>query len=194
MSAISGISNNAFEQLWNLEERVRLSSASLPKTVDTREQWSGVMCHIAGKDFIVPLSAISEILEQKAVTFVPACADWLKGLLNLRGRLLPIFDVSEFLGTDDGKSSSYQVMVVEKDSVFCGIAVERIDGMQKFYQDDFNALDSCHEAEVGPVREFVSLVTEMEEKIWYQLDIFRLASRISQTSPASVADNTDVAA
>src|SRR5688500_5799888 len=87
--------NTAFNLLLNLEEAVLLNGRAVPKNTDAREQWSGVRCLVAGTNFIVPVNQVAEILEPRSVTAIPGCAPWVKGLMNVRGRLLPVFGISE---------------------------------------------------------------------------------------------------
>ena len=130
--------NTAFNLLLELEEAVLLNGGAVPKNADSREQWSGVRCLVAGMNFIVPLHQVAEILEPRAVTSIPGCAGWVKGLMNVRGRLLPVFGVSEFFSGSRTRNGSFQIILVEQGAIFCGIAVDKVFGIQKFFQHDFS--------------------------------------------------------
>lgn len=194
-----------YAHLLNLEERIRLSGAQLPKSVDTRIQWAGVKCRIAGLNFVVQLSSVAEILEHRAITKVPGCADWVTGIVNLRGRLLPVYNPARLYGrastrADANDSSalaspatSPQIIVVEHENIFCGIAVERIFGMQKFLQESFSAPDDILMPDCQGLAEYVEQQGIFDNQPLYQLDVFALARGICATSPAEVSQAEAVA-
>lgn len=181
--------NAAFNLLLSIEKAVSLNGNVVPKNVDAREQWSGVRCQIAGMNFIVPLHQVGEILEPRSVTAIPGCAGWVKGLMNVRGRLLPVFSASEFLSWVKTRNNSFQIILVEQGTLFCGIAVDKVFGMQKFFQDDFREAALAVEAGLEGIAEYAGLLTVLDATSWYQLDISGLAARISHANPAAASES-----
>ena len=172
-----------FSQLLILEERVRLCGASLPKREDARAHWHGVKAAAAGQRLILPLDDVAQILEPRQFTRVPGCAHWVLGVLNLRGRLLPVFGLSAYFGGAGGADGKARVVVVDKAGLFCGIAMDRIIGMQKFYQEEFSSLGEEVRQSFGAMTDYVGAVTESEGDNWYQLDICKMAGAILNTPP-----------
>ena len=172
-----------FSQLLILEERVRLCGASLPKREDTRAHWHGVKAVTAGRRLILPLDDVAEILEARQCTRVPGCASWVLGVLNLRGRLLPVFGLSGYFGVAGPVDGKARVVVVDKGGLFCGISMDRIIGMQKFYQEEFAPLPEEARQAFGAMSDFVGSVTESESDNWYQLDICKIAGAMLETQP-----------
>jgi twitching motility protein PilI len=175
----------AFNLLLNLEEAVLLNGSAVPKNMDAREQWSGVKCFAAGMNVIVPLQQVKEILEPRLLTAVPGCAGWIKGLMNVRGRLLPVFGVSEFFGGARIRNGSFQIIVVEQGAIFCGIAIDKVFGIQKFFQDDFRQGNPAFDMGLEGLGEYAGLCTVIDDDSWYQLDICGLADRMSHANPAA---------
>jgi twitching motility protein PilI len=58
---------------------------------------------LSGENFLAPIGEVAEILKTPRYTMVPGVEPWMRGLANVRGRLLPITDMMMFLGR---KSSS----------------------------------------------------------------------------------------
>lgn len=79
------------------------------------------------------------MVEMPHYTRLPGVADWVRGVANIRGRLLPLTDMAAFLG---GKliSSWHQqrVLVVEQDDIFSGLVVDAVYGMQHFGVDSYS--------------------------------------------------------
>jgi twitching motility protein PilI len=179
--------STAFNLLLSLEEAVLLNGSAVPKNAEAREQWSGVKCLIAGRNVIVPLQQVTEILEARSLTAIPGCAAWVKGLMNVRGRLLPVFGVSEFFNIGRGRNSAVQVIVVEQGAIFCGIAVDKVFGIQKFFQDDFSEHTPLSGAALDGVGEYAGASIVIDNDSWHQLDVCGLATRMSHANPASAA-------
>jgi twitching motility protein PilI len=185
MTAQALTSSTAFDLLLSLEEAVLINGSSVPKNAEAREQWSGVKCLVAGMNVIVPLQQVTEILEARSLTAIPGCAGWVRGLMNVRGRLLPVFGVSEFFNGGRSRSNVSQVIVVEHGAIFCGIAVDKVFGIQKFFQDDFSENKPRAEAALDGVGEYTGASTVIDSDSWYQLDVCGLAVRMSHANPAS---------
>ncbi len=179
--------NTAFNLLLSLEEAVLLNGSVIPKNTEAREQWSGVRCVVAGMNFVIPLHQVGEILEPRSLTAIPGCAGWIKGLMNVRGRLLPVFGVSEFFSGARSRNNSYQIIIVEQGAIFCGIAVDKVFGMQKFPQDEFRSGEPVSEVGLEGIGEYVGPFTVIGTESWHQLDIWGLATRMSHANPSVAA-------
>lgn len=72
----------------------------------------------------------SEVLEQPDVYPVPNTTDWFRGLVNLRGNLVPVFDLPELLGLeqDEEANAKPMLLVVGKGDDALGLI---IDGFPK---------------------------------------------------------------
>lgn len=179
-----------FQQLLILEERVRLSGSTLPRNVDSRVQWAGVKSRIAGTDFVFRLHDIVELLDNPRITPIPRCADWVKGAVNLRGRVLPVYGVAEFfhLPVDHGAAGN-RVVVIEKGPMFCGLVVDKVFGMQKFYQQHFVDVAAGQGVAPAALDEFIESVTSIEGCDWYLVNLLRLARKLFETNPARLTRN-----
>jgi twitching motility protein PilI len=177
-----------FQQLLILEERVRLSGSTLPRTVDARVQWAGVKSRIAGTDFIFRLHDIVELLDRPRITPIPRCASWVKGAVNLRGRVLPVYDAAEYFNLPaDHNAVGNRVVVIEKGPVFCGLVVDKVFGMQKFFQEHFVDVASGQSVTPAAFAEFTESVTRIEGGDWYLVNLLRLARKLYDTNPARAA-------
>ena len=60
--------------------------------------WTGVGFTLSGENFLAPIGEVAEVLKVPRYTLVPGVESWMKGLANVRGRLLPISDMMMFMG------------------------------------------------------------------------------------------------
>jgi len=129
----------AFNALATLAQ-VSLSHAKgLPAQVDVKPYWSGVGFSLFGNRYVAPMGEVAEMLEMPHYTRLPGVTTWVKGVSNVRGRLLPLTDMAGFLG---GKLISawrqQRVLVIEVDEIYSGLVVDAVYGVQHFPADNYS--------------------------------------------------------
>jgi twitching motility protein PilI len=137
----------AFQVLASLTTISRQSAKGLPAQEDVAPRWSGVGFSFLGFHFVTPIGQVAELLEVPPSTRLPGVHSWVVGLSNVRGRLLPLFDLSMFFGGKlAGLRKQHRVLVVETDKLYSGLLVDRAFGMQHFSADSFIGAGDVDEA------------------------------------------------
>lgn len=132
--------NVAFSALLELAQISRPGAAGLSKDLDGLLQWRGIGFSLFGQRFVAPVNEVAEMLEPPQVTRLPGVQPWAVGVANVRGRLLPIFDLAGFYDEAlGGARRNHRVLVVELGGIYAGLLVEHVYGMQQFSTDDFIA-------------------------------------------------------
>lgn len=81
----------------------------------------------------VPMVHVREIVDQSLISPVPLplSPDFVHGLFNLRGQVLPYLDLSTFVGaTQSGKSAGGRAVLVERGDFRFATNGERIDTLE----------------------------------------------------------------
>lgn len=105
---------------------------------EARSFWSGVGFTLGGLQYLAPMSEVAEILSVPKYTQVPGVQGWVKGIANVRGRLLPIMDLQLFFDRAAiVQSKKRRLLVLEKNDVYSGLIVDEIMGMQHFPDADY---------------------------------------------------------
>ncbi len=63
---------------------------------------------------LLPSDTVSEVVKGSTIYPIPKTADWVKGLLNLRGNLVAVFDLAEHLDSTATPPESPQILAVGK--------------------------------------------------------------------------------
>lgn len=169
------MSQAPFEALKGLADKCRESAAGLPQKIESVPRWRGLGFMTLGEHFAAPMGQIVEMMEVPAYTKLPGVQPWVVGLANVRGRLLPLFDLAMYLGGQLSQQKRYhRVLLLETDELFSGLIVERALGMQHFELEHFNDGDTTGVS--AGVQSYVSgsYVDETNQK-WNVLDFTRLA-------------------
>ncbi|HEY0206129.1 MAG TPA: chemotaxis protein CheW [Acetobacteraceae bacterium] len=69
---------------------------------------------IGAQEFCVDIMAVREIRGWTPATVLPRSPDWLRGVINLRGAVLPIIDLSERLGLGATEPTARHVIIVAR--------------------------------------------------------------------------------
>lgn len=130
--------SSAFRALVTLANQSRQAAKGLPAQIDAREQWSGIGFTLLGSHFVAPMDEVSEMLEVPSYTHLPGVQPWVRGVANVRGRLLPLFDLAAFCGGRlVGGRKRRRVLVLETENLYSGLIVDQVFGMQHFPVDEF---------------------------------------------------------
>lgn len=128
-----------FARLAMLDQLCRQQAAGLPLQEKTIQTWSGIGFRLGERRFVAPMGEVGEVLHEPRHTLLPGVKKWVKGVANVRGRLLPIMDLSGFLGAEQSAlRKKRRVLIVEHQEVFAGLSVDEVFGMQHFAVDGFS--------------------------------------------------------
>jgi twitching motility protein PilI len=122
--------------LKDIEGRCRVSAAGLPQATETRRLWSGVAFRIACSRMVAAMGEVVEILTYPELTVIPYTRSWVRGIANIRGRLLPVIDMNGFLhGRLTPIDRHTRVMVSEYAGIYSGLIVDEVVGLRHFAEE-----------------------------------------------------------
>jgi twitching motility protein PilI len=139
-NSLRSLRDRPFELLKELEKRSRTVTPGSASGPDAAKEWVGVAFRMGGETFLVAREETREVLGYPAaVTRIPGAKGWVKGLANVRGQLLPLLDLRQFLGsgaTASGRNT--RIIVVNHRDVPAGLMVDEVLGFRRFAESDFN--------------------------------------------------------
>jgi twitching motility protein PilI len=75
---------------------------------------------------LISPDALCEVKKNFIVYPVPKTKQWFQGLVNIRGNLIPVYDLSIMLGTSDVPTKHENLLVIDKGSDSVGILIDDI--------------------------------------------------------------------
>jgi twitching motility protein PilI len=140
-TSLRSLRDRPFELLKELEKRSRAMTAGDVPEAGAGREWVGVAFRMGGETFLVAREETREVLGYPvAVTRIPGAKGWVKGLANVRGQLLPMLDLRQFLGsgaTAAGRNT--RVVVVNHREIPAGLMVDEVLGFRRFAESEFDA-------------------------------------------------------
>jgi twitching motility protein PilI len=122
-----------FALLVDIAQKSRTNASELPQKTEAVTYWRGIGFMLAGQKFVAPMGEVGEILQTPRVTKVPGVRNWMLGVSNIRGRLVPILDLAGLLGVPSKASwRTRRVLVIGQGQQQNGLLVDAVLGMQQF--------------------------------------------------------------
>jgi purine-binding chemotaxis protein CheW len=66
----------------------------------------------AGEEYAISIVKVSEIVEYETVTTVPGAPAWIRGVTNLRGRVVPVVDLAVKFGLPASRITKFSCIVI----------------------------------------------------------------------------------
>lgn len=82
---------------------------------------------IGTEDYGIEIKHVVEIITMQPITTVPEMPDYIKGIINLRGKVIPLMDVSVRFNLNPIQYNERTcIVVVDVNQVLVGLIVERV--------------------------------------------------------------------
>lgn len=126
---------NGFIELLRLAKRGNKNYVASENEVN---RWSGIAFEMMGQYFVAPLGEVSEVIYPPKCTPVPNTHPWMKGVANIRGRLLSVSDLAYYISGQRSLSSpSQKVLCISHNDHYIGLLVDQVLGIQHFNKKSF---------------------------------------------------------
>ncbi|HEY0634015.1 MAG TPA: chemotaxis protein CheW [Gammaproteobacteria bacterium] len=122
-----------------LEQKAKRAAHGLPQQMNIQSTWDAIGFGLMGRRLVVAMNDVREILTPPPLTRIPGARDWVLGVANVRGNLMPILDLRGFLTNESvGARRRSRVLVISRRGVTAGLMVDEIYGMRHFLDEEFS--------------------------------------------------------
>lgn len=155
------------------DDEMRNEAAAILGTAEHVQQRHGVV--IGSFSVLLPGDTVSEVVKGSTIYPVPKTASWVKGLLNLRGNLVPVFDLAEHFDVEAQAAESPQIVVVGKAEQAVALIV---DGIPKLASTSQAISQSALPLPEG-IRNHVRGAFVEDDNMWLELDFSGLIESLT---------------
>ncbi len=161
-----------FIKLLEIAERSKQRTLGLPADGQAVEYWSGIGFTLDGQHYLAAMGEVAEVLAVPRYTHVPGVKPWMKGIANVRGRLLPIMDLLGYFNRASRlQEHRRRLLVIDQGDIFSGLVVDDVLGMQHFPVQDYSEQAATVPAELAP---FVQGAFRRDDRHWAIFSLSRL--------------------
>jgi len=130
---------------------------------------------VAGELFGVDILMVQEIIKDISITAIPDAPEFIEGVINLRGNIIPIIDLRKRLklnGKNQAKTEETWIIILNISGRVTGFIVDRVTRVIKLPSD---AVKPPPEMVVGGLKsDYISGVCKMERRLLAILDFNRI--------------------
>lgn len=102
-------------------------SAPETATATTSKGGKYLTFSLGGEEYGIEILKVHEIIGMMTVTRVPRTPDTIRGVINLRGKVIPIVDLRRKFGMPDGEDTDRTcIIVVQAHGVQTGVVVDSV--------------------------------------------------------------------
>lgn len=96
---------------------------------------------IGDKDYGADIAQVREVIRMRKVTPVPETADFVEGVISLRGRVIPLVNLRKKLGMKALEVPSNRIVVTTIQNHWTGILVDQVKAVMTFKPEDITQPD-----------------------------------------------------
>lgn len=166
-----------FDVLLDYERRSLAHVAGLPEQIDAPGLWRGVGYRIGRRRLASGFDEVVEILPMPQVTAVPGAQPWMLGVANIRGNLLPIVDLKQFLeGERTVMHESQRVLVVRQPGGDVAVTIDELFGQRSFVEEQLVEAPAAQaDGSEGRYAHFIDRAYRAADIDWSVFSLDRLA-------------------
>ena len=86
-----------------------------------------VIFSLAGEEYALPITRVQEIIRYAEPRSVASQTAWIRGVINLRGKIVPVCDLAERLGLALERPEAAKIVIVETAVGTAGVIVDDVD-------------------------------------------------------------------
>ena len=127
------------------------------------------------EEFGVDILRVQEIIRTMAITKVPKAPEFVEGVINLRGKVIPIIDLRRRFGLQSKEHDKHtRIIVIEINTMIVGFVV---DSVSEVLRIPASTVEPPPPVVAGLESEYISGVGKLEDRLLILLDLDRLLSR-----------------
>ena len=147
--------------------------------VDDGAETQFVTFEIGVDTFLIPIGRVVEFRTWNEPTAVPHTPPYVRGIVNIRGEIVPIYDVAARLGRGMTEPGTRHVVVIVRDDNFRSVGL-LVDSVTDIVNARPESMAPMPRIEGGDATPFMAGVVFVEERILGVTDVDRL---VEETFP-----------
>jgi purine-binding chemotaxis protein CheW len=129
------------------------------------------------EEYALPVTSVQEIIHYTHPRAVASEANWIQGVISLRGKIIPVADLGTRLGLATEAAEGGKIVVVESGSVTAGVVVDDVDEVLTIEEDQLDAVPAAG-------TEAIDGIVKIDDRLIILLDLDSLFGGIDLAAAA----------
>ncbi len=139
---------------------------------------------VGDEKFGAEILRVQEINKVTNATRVPEAPEFLKGIIDLLGKVIPVTDLRKSLGIESKEDNERtRIFIADREGKTIGFKVDAVNEVLKIPSDKF---DRPPEIATGTRSDFFKLVAKLGDKLLILLDLDKI---LAGSAPSELSEN-----
>jgi len=141
---------------------------------ENQERLQLVSFNLDSEEFGVDILKVQEIIKMISITKVPNAPAFIEGIINLRGKVIPVVNLRMRLGMIKKElDKNTRIIVIEMNGKTFGFVV---DSVSEVLRIERNIIETPPEIVAGINSDFITAVGKLEDRLLILLDLEKIFS------------------
>ena len=110
-----------------------------------------VVFSLGSEEYALPIGAVHEIIRYSEPRAVASSVPWIRGVIGLRGKIIPIYDLAARLGLEPTGTEPGKIVIVESGAGQAGVMVDDVDQVLTVAADQLEDVPTASAASVEAI-------------------------------------------
>lgn len=148
-------------------------------------EFKAVVCNLGNQLFGIDISVVRGIEKEQQVVLVPNSASYIKGIMNLRGEIIPIYSLRKKFGMEEFDGETQFIVVRIGDMP---LAIE-VDGVGEIFQADETTIFDTPKIVMSKDTRYINKVINDEGRLILMIDVDKLLTEDEISGIGSIIDS-----
>ena len=112
-------------------------------SVSSTETRQLVVFSLGSEEYALPITSVQEIIRYAEPRTVASRHAWIRGVINLRGRIVPVCDLAQRLGLPTERAEGAKIVIVETEMGTAGVIVDDVDEVLTVEESQLDAVPTA---------------------------------------------------
>ena len=137
------------------------------------KEYQLVVFAIGSEEFGVEIGQVREIVRLVPITYLPKAPEFIEGVVNLRGQVLPVIDLAKRLGIPSHpRTESTRIVVIEVENNTVGMIVDSVSEVLRLPYEDVDEVPMLVDTEIP--EHYIRGVGKLKDRLLVLLDLDKI--------------------
>ncbi|MGO9321039.1 MAG: chemotaxis protein CheW [Solirubrobacteraceae bacterium] len=143
---------------------------------DTQIAHQLVVFSLGEEEYALPITQVQEIIRYTEPRAVASETAWIRGVISLRGKIVPVCDLGSRLGLASELASEAKIVIVESDAGTLGVIVDEVEEVRTVDSDQLETVP-------GAGSDLIDVIAKVDDRLIILLNPEGLFSGVELASP-----------
>ena len=134
-----------------------------------------VVFALGEEEYALPIQQVQEIIRYSDPRPVSSAEPWIRGVISLRGKIVPVYDLGLRLGLHAEPGEDQKIVIVETESGTAGVVVDEVEEVLTIGTDQLDEVP-------GAGSDAIDGIAKLEDRLIVLLSPDRLLSSLSDAA------------